>query len=162
MDGVVPLKTAVTTDSQPTKTRVRARKPETDSNDFIQAQPSLVQPHAQIQINEDSSHRKNGVQNRILQKLKRGKFPIGDQLDLHHMNTHTGQKVLLEFIADAQRNAFKCVRIIHGKGLRSEYGPKLRIMTRQVLRDHPQVLAFNACKPADGGSGAMDVLLKTL
>jgi DNA-nicking Smr family endonuclease len=162
MDGVVPLKNTATTDSKPAKTRFRTRKPEMDTNDFIQPQPPPMQSPAQIKINEDSSHRKNGVQKRILQKLKRGQFPIGDQLDLHHMNTQTGQKVLLEFIADAQSNAFKCVRIIHGKGLRSEYGPKLRIMTRQVLRDHPQVLAFNACKPADGGSGAMDVLLKTL
>lgn len=162
MDGVVPLKNTATTDSKPTKTRIRTRKPQTHTNDLIRPQPSSVHSQAQTKINEDSSHRKNGVQNRILQKLKRGQFPIGDQLDLHHMNTQTGQRVLLEFIADAQRNAFKCVRIIHGKGLRSEYGPKLRIMTRQVLRDHPQVLAFNACKPADGGSGAMDVLLKTL
>ena len=39
---------------------------------------------------------------------------------------------------------------------------RLKIMTRQVLRDHPQVLAFTACKPADGGAGAVDVLLRSI
>jgi len=39
---------------------------------------------------------------------------------------------------------------------------RLKIMTRQVLRDHPQVLAFTDCKPADGGAGAVDVLLRSL
>ena len=96
-----------------------------------------------------------------MQKLKRGRFPVGEQLDLHNMTTEMGHKALLEFIADAQRSKIECVRIIHGKGLRSENGPRLKLMTRQLMRDHPQVLAFTACKPTDGGSGAMDVLLKS-
>jgi len=86
---------------------------------------------------------------------------IGAELDLHNMTSETGHSVLLEFIADAQSRSLESVRIIHGKGLRSENGPKLKLMTRQVLRDHPQVLAYTMCKPADGGSGAVDVLLKS-
>jgi DNA-nicking Smr family endonuclease len=162
MDGVVPLKTIPTTDSKPPRTHFQNRKPETGKNASSRPQAPSLRSQTHIQINDDPSYRKDGVQKRILQKLKRGQFRIGGQLDLHHMNTQTGQKVLLEFIADAQNNAFECVRIIHGKGLHSEFGPRLRTMTRQVLRDHPQVLAFNICKPADGGSGATDVLLKSL
>ena len=78
------------------------------------------------------------------------------------MTTETGQTVLLEFIRNAQGKRTECVRIIHGKGLRSENGPRLKIMTRQILRDHPQVLAFTECKQADGGSGAINVLLKSI
>jgi len=77
------------------------------------------------------------------------------------MTTETGHRALLEFIEDAQKAKLECVRIIHGKGLRSEHGPRLKLMARQFLRDHPQVLAFTSCKPADGGSGAVDVLLKS-
>lgn len=76
------------------------------------------------------------------------------------MNTETGHTALLKFISDAQNSALESIRIIHGKGLRSESGPRLKLMARQLLRDHPQVLAFTACKPAHGGSGAVDVLLK--
>ena len=96
-----------------------------------------------------------------MQKLKRGRFKVGAELDLHNMTMETAYTVLLEFVADAQSKSLDSIRIIHGKGLRSENGPKLKMMTRQVLRDHPHVLAYTACKPADGGSGAVDVLLKT-
>ncbi|MBT8075571.1 MAG: Smr/MutS family protein [Gammaproteobacteria bacterium] len=83
-----------------------------------------------------------------------------DQLDLHHMSVATGHRALLDFIADARRLGHESIRIIHGKGRHSESGPRLRTMTREVLRQHPQVLAFTPCKPADGGDGATDVLLK--
>jgi DNA-nicking Smr family endonuclease len=76
------------------------------------------------------------------------------------MNVATGHKTLLDFIAEAQRLGHQSVRIIHGKGRRSESGPRLRTMTRETLRQHPHVLAFAPCKPADGGDGATDVLLK--
>jgi len=77
------------------------------------------------------------------------------------MTVVTGQSALLTFISDACSRSLESVRIIHGKGLRSENGPRLKIMTRQVLRDHPRVLAFTSCKPADGGDGAVNVLLKS-
>ena len=158
MDDVVPLKTDLTTDSKVPRTPNRKRRAETFTQNFLPSKD--VQVH--IDADDGASHRKNGVQKRIMQKLKRGRFPVGGQLDLHNMNTETGHTALLEFISDAQGRALECVRIIHGKGLRSESGPRLKLMTRQVLRDHPQVLAFTACKPANGGTGAVDVLLKSI
>lgn len=95
-----------------------------------------------------------------MQRLKRGRFPVSRQLDLHHMTTEVAHRALLEFVAEMHGGKPECVRIIHGKGLRSENGPRLKLMTRQVLREHDQVLAFTACKQADGGSGAVDVLLR--
>jgi DNA-nicking Smr family endonuclease len=160
MDGVEPLKTSPRTDSK--VPRARARKPAAEfvPTTFDQALSPPANDRAHIDTDDGSSHRKNGVQKRIMQKLKRGHFPVGRQLDLHHMNTKTGHTALLKFISDAQNSALECIRIIHGKGLRSESGPRLKLMARQLLREHPQVLAFTACKPADGGSGAVDVLLK--
>lgn len=160
MEGVVPLKTATTTDSRAPRTRARKPGPEIDPANSTRAFLSSADDPTYIDSDNGSSHRKTGVQKKIMQKLKRGRFPVSGQLDLHHMTTATGHTTLLEFIADAQNSALECIRIIHGKGLRSESGPRLKIMTQQLLRDHPQVLAFTACKPADGGSGAVDVLLK--
>jgi len=161
MGDVVPLKTPLTTDSKVPRKPGRKHRPEALSFDFNQH--LLPGSDEQVHINaaDGSSHRKNGVQNRVIQKLKRGQFPASDQLDLHHMTTETGHRALLEFIKNAQGESPECVRIIHGKGLRSENGPRLKIMTRQILREHPQVLAFIECKPADGGTGAVDVLLKS-
>ena len=162
MAGVVPLKTAPTTDSR--KTRSTNRKPVQATIPATLTETELLSTDNQKHSDADdgSSHRKNGVQKRIMQKLKRGRFPVAEQLDLHNMTTQTGHTSLLEFIADAQYRKHECVRIIHGKGLRSENGPRLKLMTRQFLRDHPQVLAYTACKPSDGGSGAVDVLLKSI
>ena len=161
MDGVKPLKSPARTDSKAPRpsTRTDGRRtavtnPSQDSDYQIEDQPG-------IEAEDGTSYRKNGVQKRIMQKLKRGQFRLGDQLDLHHMNTRTGAAALLEFIAHSQAESLECIRVIHGKGLRSEHGPRLKLMTRQLLREHPQVLAFTACKPADGGDGATDVLLKS-
>ena len=161
MHDVIPLRVRPTTDSKAPRTR--ARKPGQGSAVEDQAGALLLLTGDQTHSDADdgSSHRKHGVQKRIMQKLKRGHFPVGDQLDLHHMTTQAGHTALLEFIADAQRRKLACVRVIHGKGLRSETGPRLQLMTRQLMREHPKVLAFTPCKPADGGSGAMDVLLKS-
>jgi len=161
MDGVKPLKSPARTDSKAPTVPPRVGRHENTA-----PAPSLdfnymAEEISGIDTEDGISYRKNGVQKRIMQKLKRGQFQLGDQLDLHHMSTKTGATALLEFIAHSQARSFKCIRIIHGKGKRSEQGPRLRTMTRQLLRDHPQVLAFTACKPADGGDGATDVLLKS-
>lgn len=158
MDGVVPLKSSARTDSHPAKPFAGKRSHAAISKTSAQVSGALAADQWGIDADDGTSYRKNGVQKRIMQKLKKGRFRVGDQLDLHHMNTATGAEVLLKFIADSQN--LRCVRIIHGKGLHSAQGPRLKAMTRQLLRDHQQVLAFTACKPGDGGDGATDVLLK--
>lgn len=114
-----------------------------------------------INSDDGGTHRKNGVQLRLIKKLKRGQFKPLDQLDLHNMTIAQGHRALLEFIDDSAGQSLVCIRIIHGKGLRSNQGPKLKNMTRQLLREHTGVLAFSACKPANGGDGATDVLLRS-
>lgn len=161
MAGVVPLKTAPTTDSKAPRTAHRNHKQEVCAENPDPLFLSSSDNRSHMDSEDGSTHRKNGVQNRIMQKLKRGRFMIGAKLDLHNMTIETGRSVLLEFIAEAHSRSLESVRIIHGKGLRSGNGPKLKLMTRQVLRDHPHVLAYTTCKPADGGSGAVDVLLKS-
>jgi DNA-nicking Smr family endonuclease len=52
------------------------------------------------------------------------------------------------------------VRIVHGKGLRSRNGPRLKRLASRLLSRHPAVLAFASCRPVDGGTGAVTVLLK--
>jgi DNA-nicking Smr family endonuclease len=54
------------------------------------------------------------------------------------------------------------VRIVHGKGWRSgPGGPVLKGLTDHLLRRRADVLAFASARPADGGTGAVLVLLKT-
>ena len=160
MEDVVPLSTPPRSDSKPPRgpSRTRARQ---NTNPPEQSAVAPAADGAERTSSDDaSSHRKNGVQTRMLQKLKRGHFPPGDQLDLHHMKVTTSHVVLQDFIADAQSRHLQCIRIIHGKGLRSKAGPVLKDMVHQALREHPAVLAFTTCKPAFGGRGKVAVLLK--
>jgi DNA-nicking Smr family endonuclease len=54
----------------------------------------------------------------------------------------------------------RCVRVVHGKGLRSgPGGPVLKPIVHRWLRKVENVAAFAAARPADGGSGAVYVLL---
>ncbi len=54
----------------------------------------------------------------------------------------------------------RCVRIIHGKGLRSGHrGPVLKAAVNAVLRRTGAVLAYVSARQVDGGTGAVYVLL---
>jgi len=101
-----------------------------------------------------------GIQKRFLQRLKRGHYPPEDQLDLHRMDTATARGAVSDFIGEALGRGLRCVRIIHGKGLHSQRGPQLQSVTRHLLRQRAEVLAYTACKPGHGGDGATDVLLQ--
>jgi DNA-nicking Smr family endonuclease len=160
MGDVMPLKVQARTDSKVPRSLYRKQAIDDRAMDFDRDPAQTVSEHLSINAEDGSSHRKNGVQKRIIQKLKRGQFPVNAELDLHNMTLDTAHRVLLEFIDESQTNSLECVRIVHGKGLRSGQGPRLKLMTRQLMREHAGVLAFNACKPAEGGTGAMHVLLK--
>ena len=160
VEDVVPLQTPARSDSKIPSQASRQRRH--DSMQRLATPDAEIFEDFDIAHNEeaDSSHRKNGVQLKVMQKLKRGHFPPADQFDLHHLDLRSGKTELLKFISSAEQLGLQSIRVIHGKGLRSKQGPKLKLMTRQVLRDHPHVLAYTASKPADGGDGATDVLLK--
>jgi DNA-nicking Smr family endonuclease len=53
-----------------------------------------------------------------------------------------------------------CVRIVHGKGLNSGTGvPVMKNLVDRVLRQRGDVIAFHSAPAAQGGTGAVLVLL---
>jgi DNA-nicking Smr family endonuclease len=116
---------------------------------------------ALLEVGEELSHLRDGYPPKLLRQLKRGQFSIQDELDLHHMNTAAAQTSITHFLAEARQHGLRCVRIVHGKGLRSKAaGPVLKILTDRLLRRRDDVIAFASAKPAQGGTGAVVVLLK--
>jgi DNA-nicking Smr family endonuclease len=98
---------------------------------------------------------------RILKELKRGQYAVQDELDLHRMHAGLADECIRVFLAEANQRGFRCVRIIHGKGLRSKDStPVLKLLTDKVLRFRADVLAFASARPAEGGTGAVVVLLR--
>lgn len=106
------------------------------------------------------SHHRPGVPESVLRGLRRGEYPIEGELDLHGMTVAQAKRALHGFLTNALARHLGCVRIIHGKGLRSGGdGPVLKSTVNGVLRKTPAVLAYVSARPADGGTGAVYVLL---
>lgn len=115
---------------------------------------------ALIEVGEELSHRRDGVPAKLLRKLKRGQFSIRDELDLHQMNVEAASNSIRRFLAECRAEGRLCVKIIHGKGLRSKPGgPVLKRLTDQILRQREDVLAYASAPPGEGGTGAVIVLL---
>jgi DNA-nicking Smr family endonuclease len=103
----------------------------------------------------------DGLQRDVLRKLRRGFWVVEDELDLHGMNRHVAAVSVAEFLKDAKKRRLGCVRIVHGKGRGSHNRePVLKGLLRKwLLRE--EVLAFSQAPAAQGGSGAVLVLLKS-
>ena len=105
---------------------------------------------------------RQGVQHKTLRRLKRGQLPCAMELDLHGMTVAEARPILAGFIDESRLQRLRCVRVIHGKGFRSAgFQPVLKGMVNNWLRQHDGVLAFCSARPADGGTGAVYVLLKS-
>lgn len=103
-----------------------------------------------------------GVQPSVLRKLRRGDYRVQGEIDLHGLNVGEAKAALREFLALALLRQWRCVRIVHGKGLRSGHrGPVLKAMVAGVLRKLDPVLAYVSARPVDGGTGAVYVLLSS-
>lgn len=111
---------------------------------------------------EELVFHREGVQLAILRKLRRGHYRVQAEIDLHGLNVAEAKEALRGFIAHALVRHIRCVRIIHGKGLRSGHrGPVLKGAVSNVLRRIGPVLAYVSARQVDGGTGAIYVLLAT-
>jgi DNA-nicking Smr family endonuclease len=109
---------------------------------------------------DEITFRREGVQNRVIAKLKRGEYRVEEICDLHGLRAHEAKVALREFLADALAHRLTCVRIIHGKGKGSgPRGPVIKTVVNMILRKTAPVLAFTSARRVDGGTGAINVLL---
>lgn len=107
------------------------------------------------------AYRAGGVQQGVLRRLRRGRYPLYDEIDLHGMVVALARESLAVFLADALGRGARCVRVVHGKGRSSgARGPVLKTKVAGWLEQHPDVLAYVSARPAEGGHGALRVLLR--
>ena len=93
--------------------------------------------------------------------MRRGDWSIQRQLDLHGLRSDCARELLSQFIREAHKHGIRCVRVVHGKGLGSPgKAPVLKNKVHSWLVQKKEVLAFVQAKPADGGAGALVVLLQ--
>ena len=114
-----------------------------------------------LDVDETLSFSRSGIGPDVMRKLRGGGWVTQDQLDLHGLRTDQAREALGQFIRNAVKRGFRCVRIIHGKGLGSmNKKPVLKSKVRNWLVQKDEVMAFCQARAADGGSGALMVLLK--
>lgn len=112
-------------------------------------------------IEDEQSFLRAGISPDLLRKLRRGQWTIDAEIDFHHHTQDEAHEALMEFMRQARTAGWRCVRIIHGKGLSSHQRiPVLRSKVRRWLQQKDEVLAFCEPRPNGGGSGAVLVLLR--
>lgn len=111
---------------------------------------------------ENLSFARPGVGADVLSKLRRGNWVIQAQLDLHGYRRDQAREALGEFLRQSRKRGIRCVRVIHGKGLGSvNKEPVLKHKVRSWLAQKDEVMAFCQARAADGGAGALVVLLRS-
>lgn len=114
-----------------------------------------------LDIDDSLSFRRPGIGTDVTKKLRQGIWSIQRQVDLHNMRTDEARDALGAFIREAHKHGMRCVRVVHGKGLGSPgKEPVLKGKVKSWLIQKQEVLAFVQAKPAEGGAGALVVLLK--
>jgi DNA-nicking Smr family endonuclease len=107
------------------------------------------------------SYRRSGIGIDVVRKLRRGVWVMQAEIDLHGMRRDQARERLDEFLREAERDGLRCVRVVHGKGLGSPgREPVLKVKVKSWLAQRNAVLAFTHARPADGGHGALLVLLR--
>jgi DNA-nicking Smr family endonuclease len=114
-----------------------------------------------IETGEELTYLRDGLGRDVLLRLRRGHWVVQDNVDLHGLNRDEAHLLLAAFLGGCLKRGLRCVRVIHGKGLRSpKREPVLKGKVRQWLARREEVLAFCQAPGNQGGSGALLVLLK--
>ena len=157
--GVKPLAAAPRVDATTPRPRVRGRLTRAHRLQAFE-EPEVTPEDTALAPGDVSRFARPGVAASTLRQLRRGEFRVEAELDLHGQTAAAAQRQLREVLTACLRREVRCVRIVHGKGLRSgAHGPVLRQLVNSLLRRTVQVQAFASARPADGGTGALYVLL---
>jgi DNA-nicking Smr family endonuclease len=105
-----------------------------------------------------------GLDPRILKRLRNGEFAYQAILDLHGMSAAAARVEVEQFIMGASAAGHRGLLIVHGRGHGSKDNvPVLKDRLKSWLargRIGRSILAFTSARSADGGTGALYVLLR--
>ena len=133
-----------------------------DEREALQESQSDWTPwDAGYETGEELIYARAGMPAHTLRKLRRGHWAVQEELDLHGYTSTGARAAVVEFLAHCRREQLRCVRIIHGKGLGSpNREPVLKRKVASWLMQREEILAFCQARRAEGGGGAVVVLLK--
>jgi DNA-nicking Smr family endonuclease len=114
-----------------------------------------------LETDDTLSYRREDIGLDVVRKLRRGGWTLQAEIDLHGLRRDEARERLAEFLRDAVGRGLRCVRVVHGKGLGSAgREPVLKPRVHSWLVQKKEVIAFVQARAAEGGSGALLVLLR--
>ena len=146
----------------------QTRKPAPEATQRMADEAAVIKEMAEgffdteaAETGDELLYKKPGIQDKVFRKLRRGQFAIAAELDLHGYTVQHAKDSLSDFLKECITRNRRCVRIIHGKGLRSRQGrPTIKSRIGKWLQQRQEVLAYCSARQVDGGTGAIYVLLK--
>jgi len=114
------------------------------------------------ELEAEQTFLRKGLGTDVLERLRRGHWSVQGEIDLHRLNRDEARDTLADFLLEARGNGWRCVRVVHGKGLGSpNREPVLKNKVRRWLAQRDDVLAYCEAPRHAGGGGAVLVLLKS-
>lgn len=168
MQGVIPLSRVELADPAPPpklcvhpKRKARhAYREEHRIEHWWQYAAETHQPVERVHAGANLFYVHPSVSGHKLSQLRQGNFTTRCIIDLHGLSETQASEVLAQWMARCRLRSDRFALIIHGKGFGSDQQePVLKNFINWWLRNHARVLAFCSAQEADGGTGAVYVLL---
>lgn len=160
MSNVKPLRSSGKRE-KPAQRTPQAHKKRSRSSQAEPAGPSwndhILHP---VNATETVHYQAEAIAKQLQRQLRNGKLRIQARLDLHGYRVVEAKQELFNFLNFCQSRHFGCVLIVHGKGSFSAEPAKIKNAVCNWLQQEQSVLAYHSCTPADGGTGAIYVLLR--
>ncbi len=160
LSGVKPIEQPARLKRSPAHVSGALQFAQDESQVMPDAMDSFVEPD-EFAAGDETEFRAAGVSRQQLRKLRRGEFSIQATADLHGLTRIEAAAQVRALLERAESNGWRCIKIIHGKGLRSPNGqPVLKSRVETALRRNDRVLAYATAPPWSGGHGAVLALLR--
>ncbi len=104
-----------------------------------------------------------GINPLTMEKLRNGEFSVQKTLDLHGYTVPDGYLLFQDFLKEAILSGLNCVKVIHGRGLKSKDGPVLKEKLKEWIikaMHRKWIVAFSSSRMCEGGPGATSILLR--
>jgi DNA-nicking Smr family endonuclease len=151
--------------SIPLRLRSRNASSSHAQDDSLDSLRRFIQGEGKVRLSDTAEYIewvRSDLRKDIVLRLHEGAFSVQDSIDLHGMTLAQADEALMEFFSEAIRRRYFCVKVIHGRGLRSPKGPVLKTALKGLLdtRLRKKILAYSSARDCDGGVGATYIILR--
>ena len=142
------------------------RKLHLEADDSVEILRQIVNGERKIRLSDTGEYIEwvsPNIRKDVAQRLHRGDFSVQDYIDLHGMTLGEAEEAFRLFFQESLKKRLFCIKVIHGRGLRSPKGPVLKEALKKWLHGkfRKWILAFSSAKDCDGGLGATYIILKS-